>query len=55
MVDLEVAFPPGKKLFYIPSELIDESDLLCCEIITICGNPVFGAINDISNKSSADL
>jgi hypothetical protein len=30
MVDSEVAFPPCKEFLYVPSELVNESDLLYC-------------------------
>ncbi len=30
MVDSEVAFPPSKEYLYVPSELVNKSNLLCC-------------------------
>ncbi len=50
MVDSEVAFPPCKEFFHVPSELVNESDLLYCQIITAGGNPVFLGIHSGSDE-----
>lgn len=52
MVDVQMAFPPGKKVFDIPSELIGLSDLLGRQIPAICCYPVIDAINMVSYKHS---
>ena len=40
VVDLEVPLPPGKERFYVPTQLVDQSDLFGGEIKAIGGNPV---------------
>jgi len=51
MVDTKVAFPPSKEYLYVPSEFVNMSNFLCCQIMTTCGNPVFGIIDGVSHHS----
>jgi hypothetical protein len=55
MVDSEMAFPPAKEYLYVPSELVNKSNLLCCQIMTTCGNPVFDVVDSISHDSDGLL
>jgi hypothetical protein len=51
VVDTEVAFPPCKEFLYLPSEFVNESNLLCCQVKPTCGNPIFCVIDGESDKS----
>jgi len=51
MVDAQMAFPPGKEVFDVPSELISLSYLLGSQIPAICCYPVIDAINPVSDQS----
>ncbi len=51
MVEPEVTFPPGKEFLYVPSELVNESNLPCGEVKTTCANPVSGAVDGVAHQS----
>jgi len=55
MVDSEMAFPPTKEYLDVPSELINESNLLCFQVIATCGNPVFDVVDRVSDDSDGFL
>jgi len=44
-----MAFPPAKEYLYVPSELINKSNLLCCQVMTTRGNPVFDVVDRVSH------
>jgi hypothetical protein len=50
IVDAQMAFPPGKKVFDVPSELIGLSYLLGSQIPAIGCYPVIDAINPVSDQ-----
>ncbi len=45
VINLEMAFPPGKEGFYLPAQLVDQSNLLGSEVKTAGGNPIGFAFN----------
>ena len=51
MVDAQMAFPLGKEVFDVPSELIDLSYLFGCQIPSICCYPIIDASNMVSDQS----
>ena len=55
MVDTEVAFPPAKEYLYVPSELVNKGNLICCQVMTTCGNPVFDVVDSVSHYSDGFL
>jgi len=51
MVDAQMAFPPGKKVFDVSSEFIGLSYLFGCQIPAICCYLVIDAGNMVSDQS----
>ncbi len=49
MIHFEMAFPPGKKDFDVPTELINRGDLLGGKVKPVGGNPVFFGANPVGN------
>ena len=50
-----MAFPPGKEGFYLPAQLVDQSNLLGSEVKTAGGNPIGFAFNRIADQTKRGL
>jgi hypothetical protein len=50
MVDAQMAFPPGKEVFDIPSELVGLGDLFRRKVSAVCSDPVIDTTNVVSNQ-----
>src|SRR5665811_1520730 len=55
VVNPQVTFPPSKKVFNFPSELINFSDLLSGQISAVSCNPVVDIINTVTDKTNSFL
>ena len=55
VIDLEMAFPPCKEGFYLPAQLVDQSNLLGSEVKTAGGNPIGFAFNRIADQAKRGL
>jgi len=55
MVYFEVPLPPGKKRFYVPTQLVDQGDLLGGEVKTIGSNPIGFAFDRVADKAQRGM
>jgi len=55
MVNPKAAFPPTEEYLYVPSELINKGNLLCCKVMTTRGNPVFDVVDSVFHDSNGLL
>ena len=51
VVDFQVAFPPGKKYFYVPAKLVYRCNLFGGQVQPAGGDPILNAVDLITDKS----
>ena len=55
MVYFEMPLPPGKKRFYVPTQLVDQGYLFSGEIKPIRSNPIGFAFDRVADKAQRGL